>query len=153
VDQEAVVEYIKTAFADIEVLEADGNFFFYYSPEHVVPEKTFPFTTLVANDLYDQVSDLDRAGVYRLNVGVSKDTYLGLFGVQPEAPGEAGVVQTGDDFKALDQVMPHPIYGHLFWLCVLRPGQQTFETIKPLLAEAYQRAVSQYERKAARGAG
>jgi hypothetical protein len=37
------------------------------------------------------------------------------------------------------------------WVCVLNPSPATFETIKPLLAEAYQRAVSRHGTGADRG--
>jgi hypothetical protein len=34
--------------------------------------------------------------------------------------------------------MPHPVYGRNHWVCVLNPSDSTFESVKPLLAEAYQ---------------
>jgi hypothetical protein len=141
-DDRTIVDFIKTAFDDIEILEADSNSFFYYSPEHVIPEKTFPWATLVSNDLYDQFSDLGRDGVYRLNVGVSAETFKRLFPEEREY-----------NFKALDTLMPHPIYGNVRWVSVLRPSEQTFEQdVKPLLEEAYQAAVRAHDRRAAREA-
>ena len=41
------------------------------------------------------------------------------------------------DFAELDVVMPHPVYGRMHWVCVLNPSEATFETVKPLLSEAY----------------
>lgn len=70
----ALLDYINGHFADIQVVTADDNSFIYYGPEGKVPEKTFPFATLVTNDAYDAVSNLGRPGVYRLNVGVSSAT-------------------------------------------------------------------------------
>ncbi|MCC7020712.1 MAG: hypothetical protein IT332_13200 [Ardenticatenales bacterium] len=50
--------------------------------------------------------------------------------------------QTGHDFTALDQLMPHPVYAPQGWPCVLCPSAATFEeTVRPLLAEGYERAV------------
>ena len=47
--------------------------------------------------------------------------------------------------------MPHPVYGRMFWVCVLNPSDKTFETkVQQLLAEAYDLAVSKYKRQAAR---
>ena len=46
--------------------------------------------------------------------------------------------------------MPHPVYGRNHWVCVLNPGEATFETLKPLLQEAYDRAVERYARSAPR---
>jgi hypothetical protein len=32
--------------------------------------------------------------------------------------------------------MPHPMYAKMYWASVLNPSAKTFETVKPLLAEA-----------------
>src|SRR5258705_12998895 len=79
------------------------------------PESMHPFATLVTNNLNDTASDLDRSGVYRLNVGVRKETWVGLFG-QPtkSTPGDYGLGSGSAvewDFTALDILMPHPVYG------------------------------------------
>ncbi len=50
--------------------------------------------------------------------------------------------RTDDDFTALDRLMPHPAYARQFWVCVLNLRPETFEEVKPLLAEAYARAVT-----------
>jgi hypothetical protein len=44
--------------------------------------------------------------VFRLNVGISKLTYLTLFGPQPSRPPAGGVVERGHDFTALDHLIP-----------------------------------------------
>lgn len=108
--------------------------------ERAPPDRRFPFVTLVTNDKYDQASKLDRPGVFRLNIGVSRTTYQSLFGAQPARPGASGVVDTGHDFTTLDQIMPHPIYAAMFWICVLCPSAVTFEKVATFLAEAYDRA-------------
>ena len=131
-DQESIKRYITSALDGVEVVSADGNDFFFYGSQRMMP-----FATIVANDLYDKASDLGRAGVFRLNVGVGKETYRELLGAQPKGPGPGGVVETGDDFTALDRIMPHPVYGHLSWVCVLNPSEVTFERVKGLLAEAH----------------
>jgi hypothetical protein len=137
-DASAMVDYITSTFEDVEVLVADGNSFFYYAPEHVIPERTFGFATVVTNDLYDQFSGLDRESVYRLNIGVGGARFRGL-----DLP-------TDNDFTALDRLMPHPIYGNVHWVCVLNPDVATLETAKKLLGEAYGAAVEQHRRRAAR---
>ena len=125
---------------------ADGNTFFFYASD-----RKLPFATLVTKDDYDHASNLNRPSVFRLNIGISKPTYLSLFGSQPSRPGAGGVVDTGHDFTALDQLMPHPVYGHMFWVCVLNPSAATFQTVRPLLAEAYDLAVSKHTKREARG--
>jgi hypothetical protein len=158
-DQASIIKYIADTFAGVDVVSPTegvgaGDTFFSYDPErNLEPKHRFPFATIVTKDYgeFDRASNLDRPGVFRLNVGVGKDTYRSLFGPQPSPPGEAGVVDTGHDFAALDQLMPHPAYGHLSWVCVLNPSDATFSAVRPLLAEAYELAVSRQARRAARG--
>ena len=126
-DESAVAKYITDTFRGVDVVVADENYFFFYDPDRTTPpDHRFPFATLVTNDQYDQASRLDRPGVFRLNLGVGQATYQGLFGAPPARPGASGVVETGHNFTVLDQIMPHPIYANMFWLCVLSPSDATF---------------------------
>lgn len=148
-DEASITQYILDTFDDIQIAEADGNYFYYYCPDGKIPERTFPFATLVTNDLYDNVSNLNRPDVFRLNIGVSKETYQALLGALPKPPGSTGVVETGHDFTTLDQLMPHPLYGHMGWVCVLNPSAETFVTVQSLLTEAYETTVRRQTKRAA----
>jgi hypothetical protein len=53
---------------------------------------------------------------------------------------------TDYDFAALDRLMPHPAYARQSWVCVLNPSTETFEAVKPLLAEAYSRVATRHAR-------
>lgn len=146
-DEAAITQYLTDAFAEVATTTAYGYTFFFYGDE-----RKLPFATLGAqDDDYDRASNLNREGVFRLNIGVSRDTYRALFGPPPAAPGAAGVVATGHDFTVLDQLLPHPVYAPQGWVCVLNPSAATFETLKPLLAEAYALAVQRQAKRAARG--
>ena len=102
---------------------ADDNTFFFHGADN-----KFPFATIVTKDNeFDSASKLNRPGVFRLNVGVGKDTFRALFGEQPP-------VDT--DYTAIDRLMPHPVYAKMYWVSVINPSAATFETVKPLLAEA-----------------
>ncbi|MDB6122761.1 MAG: hypothetical protein JWQ71_1754 [Pedosphaera sp.] len=138
-DEVSIIQYITDTFVGIEMVKADGNVFFFHGPARMLP-----MVTLVSKDDYDNVSNLNRPGVFRLNIGISKPTFLSLFGSQPAPPGVSGVIDTGHDFTALDKLMPHPVYGQMFWVCVLNPGAATWETVQTLLAEAYNTAVSKH---------
>jgi hypothetical protein len=112
--------------------------------------------TIVTSDNYDQFSNLNRSSVYRLNIGIGKQTFRSLFGL-PELPsGTDGTAESNEkygsyDFTTLDQLMPHPVYGRMYWVCVLKPSNETFATkVRPLLAEAYELAVSKYNKQVAR---
>ncbi len=151
-------QYITETFEGVDVVVASGDSFFFYNPDtNVEPDHMFPFVTIVTSDINDQFSNLNRPFVFRLNIGVSKETFRSLFGDPSLLPSvkdsvaESGKHSSNYDFTALDQLMPHPVYGRMLWVCVLNPGDETLETkVRPLLAEAYGMAVSKYERKAAR---
>lgn len=140
----AVAHYITDTFAGLDVVEASGDTYFFYDPDGATdPTRRLPFATLVTSDAHDQVSNLNRSGVFRLNIGVSKNTFQSLFGAQPAASA-ADSVDGEYDLTALDRIMPHPVYGTMFYVCVLNPSPATFKSVKPLLAEAYDRAASRH---------
>ena len=117
-----------------------GDTFFIYDPQrNLEGSRRFPFATIVTKDYgdFDDKSNLNRPEVFRLNIGVSKETYRSLF------PDEAE-----HDFSALDVLLPHPAYGPNHWVCVLNPSETTFEKLKPLLTEAYRIAVRRFESRA-----
>jgi hypothetical protein len=134
-DETSIREYITRTFAGVDVVEAMGASFFSHGPDH-----KFPFATLVTSDEHDQASNLSRPSVFRLNVGVSKQTFQSLFGFGSARSDEGG--PEGDyDFTALDCIMPHPVYGKMYWVCVLNPSEETFKAVQELLVEAYDMAV------------
>ena len=152
-----ISQYITKTFEGVDVVTASGNSFFFYNPDkNVAPDHRFPFVTLVTSDLYDQFSNLNRPSIFRLNIGIGKQTFRSLIG-SPSLPSERDSAArsfenaSGYDFTTLDQVMPHPVYGRMYWVCVLNPSDETLETkVRQLLAEAYDLAVSKYKRQAAR---
>jgi Family of unknown function (DUF6194) len=134
-------DYIVETYPDTVVAAIEGGTFYSCDPAN------FPnFATLVTSDAFDDASNLSRDGAYRLNIGVSRDTFQKLVGDQ-ESP----------DYTALDRLMPHPDYARQHYVSVLNPSVRTFEdVIKPLLEEAHARTAAQYARlqagRAARGA-
>ena len=129
-NETTITQYITDTFTGVETAQNFGYTFFFYRSDHKMP-----FATLAASDNdYDRVSNLDRPGVFRLNIGVSKETFQSLFSTD-------GVTLSDYDFTALDRIMPHPEYAAQYFVCVLSPSEATFQAIKPLLAEAYAIAV------------
>jgi hypothetical protein len=150
-------QYITGTYEGVDVVVASGDSFFFYNPDrNIPPDHRFPFVTIVTSDINDQFSNLNRLSVFRLNIGISKQTFRSLFG-EPSLPsGRDSAAISGEnssdyDFTALDQIMPHPVYGRMFWVCVLNPGEETFETkVRQLLAEAYDLTVSKHKRRETR---
>lgn len=135
-DEKGITDYIMNTFAGVETMTTLGYTFFFYGPDRMLP-----FTTIAtADNEGDRVSNLDRPGVFRLNIGVSKQTFQVVFGT-----GKVDV--SGYDFTALDTIMPHPDYAAQSWLCVLNPGETTFQQLRPLLSEAYDLAVRRAARR------
>jgi hypothetical protein len=141
-DQETIIQYVTNTFAGVEVLgPTDGpgagdTFFFTASQRDIDPARRQPFATIVTKDYggFDNLSQLDRPGIFRLNIGVSRETFQSLFGY---LPGKQSAESAEYDYAVLDKVMPHPVYAPQSFVCVLNPSPETFETVKPLLAEAY----------------
>jgi Family of unknown function (DUF6194) len=129
---------ICAAFDGVTAAANAGDTFFIYDPDGDLPaERQLPFVTIVTGNRYDSVSKLDRPGVYRLNIGLTKATYAAWFGAAPTRRDAHGVLDTGFDYAAVDTIMPHPIYASQHWVCVLNPGETTLETVWTLLAEAH----------------
>jgi hypothetical protein len=139
-EQHEIVQYIAETFAGVDVVVgsegiAEGDTFFIYDPQRDLDQKhRFPFATIVTKDYgdFDSASNLNRPGVFRLNVGVTRATFRALFG---------DAVAAGYDYSALDRLMPHPVYAPQSWVAVLNPSAETFRVVEPLLAEAYEQAV------------
>jgi hypothetical protein len=100
----------------------------------------FPnFATVVTSDAFDDASNLSREGAYRLNIGLSRDTFQRLVGDQ-EVP----------DYTVLNRLMPHPVYARQHYVSILNPSAETFDrVIKALLEEAHARTAAQYARREA----
>ncbi len=146
-NQDTITQYINDTFADIHThITPDSTFFFY---DH---DRKFTFATIVTkDDEYDQLSNLNRPDVFRLNMGISKQTFLSLFDkIYAQSEASKGL-DSKYDFTALDKLMPHPVYGRMYWVCILNPSPATFEeVVKPLLAEAYAQDVKQYAKRRAK---
>ena len=126
--------YILETYPDTIVVAIEGGTFYSCDPAN------FPnFATVVTSDAFDDASNLSREGAFRLNIGLSRDTFQRLVGDQ-EAP----------DYTALNRLMPHPDYARQHYVSILNPSGETFAgVIKPLLEEAHARTAAQYARREA----
>jgi len=135
-NEPSVVDYITTTFAEVDTTTSFGYTMFFYKSD-----RKLPFATLISSDYdYDRISNLNRPGVFRLNIGIGKQTFQSLFGT-------AKVDVNSYDFTALDVIMPHPHYAQQHFICVLSPGEATLDRVRSLLAEAYDLAVRRYTRR------
>ncbi len=150
-DSNEWTRYICESLNGVRTADNAGDTFFLYDPAgDLPPQRQQPFATLVTGDRYDRVSQLDRPGAYRLNVGLTKATYTALFGVVPTRRDADGVLDTGFDYAAVDAVMPHPMYASQYWVCVVNPGDATAQTVRTYLVEAHGFAARRYANYQAR---
>src|SRR5512141_1965968 len=99
---EAITQAILERYPETVVAEALGATFFSLDQTH------WPnFATIVTTDEHDEgaPSDLSRPGVFRLNIGVGRETFDRLVG-WTESP----------DYATFDRILPHPVYAKQRWV-------------------------------------
>ena len=136
-DPEAITRTIRETWPETDVVEALGAAFFSLDPEKHWPN----FATIVTTDEHDDgtPSKLSRPGVFRLNIGVSRETFERLTGSMTEP-----------DYVALDQILPHPVYAKQLWISILNPSDASFrDVVLPLLKEAHDRLAAARSRHSA----
>ena len=135
-----IEDYILKTFNDVYPLDSWGERSFFLNPAKQLKRGTY-FATLKEKDgENDKASFLNRDGIFRLNIGVTKDCYLSLFSSLPKRPEKGTFIKGDYDFQQIDTILPHPVYGWMGWVCILNPSIKTFEESKKLLANAYNKA-------------
>ncbi len=124
---EAIKRTILETWPETDVTEALGAWFFSLDAEKHWPN----YATIVTTDEHDEgaPSNLARPGVFRLNIGVGRETFQRLVGGKVEP-----------DYAAFEQILPHPVYAKQLWISILNPSDATFrDVVIPLLTEAHDR--------------
>ncbi|MEM8781621.1 MAG: DUF6194 family protein [Planctomycetota bacterium] len=132
--------YIEETFADLRPMDTWGEVSFFVNPGGRLKRGRYFCTIKERDGENDCASELDRPGVYRVNLGLTPGAYEAEFGPRPARPAKGGVVALDVDFTALDVPGPHPVYAWMGWVSVLNPSAGTFEKIKPWFDVAYRKA-------------
>ena len=119
----------------------------FYNPGHVLKRGIYVLTVKEKDGDNDRASQLDQDGVYRVNLGLRKKTYVSLFGPTPRRPPKGGTVEMDVDFTRTDILLPHPVYAWMSWMCVLTPSEGTFKKLKPLIFESYEYAKEKFSKR------
>lgn len=119
----------------------------FYNPENKLKRGIYVLTVKEKDGDNDKGSQLNREGVFRVNLGVRKKTFSEMFGEVPERPGKGCVVDMDYDFTATDTIIPHPVYAWMSWICILNPSKKSFEQLKPLILEAYEYAKEKFAKR------
>ncbi len=103
------------------------------------PNERMPFATIVIKDYpgFDTESDLDRPGVFRLNIAVGKARFTELVGYPP---AEHAAHSAEFDYTVFDRLVPHPVYAIQAWVSIVNPGPDTTGQAASLLIDAHKRA-------------
>ena len=141
-----IINYCLKNLEGVVLVNSWGERGIFYNPQNRLKRGVYILTVKEKDGENDSSSNLDRAGIYRVNLGVRKQTFLSLFGHIPARPQKGGVVDMDCDFTSTEKIMPHPVYGWMSWLCCLNPSDQTFERLKPLIAEAHAYAKEKFEK-------
>lgn len=64
----------------------------FYNPNHSLKRGIYILTIKEKDGDNDKSSNLDRENIYRVNIGVRKSTFIGMFGAVPARPVSRGVV-------------------------------------------------------------
>jgi len=129
---------VEVFVAGMENVQREDNYgyvFFFVGDDH-----RLSFVTIANSDNeWDSVSNLSREGVFRVNIGVSRETFKSLIIKPDDEPV---------DYSVLNTFLPHPEYAQQNFVCILNPSGENIEITKTLIAEAYSIAARRLQRKA-----
>lgn len=118
----------------VQWVENFGYTFFFVGDDHRLPFVTIGY----ADNEFDSISRLDREDVFRINIGVSRQTYDSLVG---NSSAEAV------DYSALNVFLPHPHYAKQNFICILNPTGENVGITKELILEAHSIAATRFQKK------
>jgi hypothetical protein len=130
---QTIEQYITEQLPNVTKLDSYGYQFFFYESDQVLP-----FVTIATSDNeHDNKSNLDRDGVFRVNIGVSKDSFNKLF----------TDTKTDWDYTTLNRFMPHPDYAAQHYICILNPADDLLEETIRFIEEAHLIAKRRFDKK------
>lgn len=138
IDPDWISDYLVNNFDHLNVVHAWGEKSFFYNPDNAYKRGIYFCTIKEKDGDNDKACNLDRPNVFRINFGITKPTFLALFGPLPVRPAKGHCIQGDYDFTQLDLLMPHPVYGWMAWVSVLNPTATTWDCLENLLVESYQ---------------
>lgn len=119
----------------------------FYNPDNKLKRDVYILTVKEKDGDNDKGSKLDREDIYRVNLGVRKSTFINLFGETPKRPNAGGIVDMNYDFSKTDDILPHPVYAWMSWICILNPSKKAFEELKPFIQESYEQAKEKFKKR------
>ncbi|MCI9576108.1 MAG: hypothetical protein HFJ84_05485 [Clostridiales bacterium] len=142
-----ILKYCLKNLDDTVLVNSWGERGIYYNPGNKLKRGVYILTIKEKDGDNDKSSNLNRKDIYRLNLGIRKPTFSKIFGSIPQRPSKGCVVNMDYDFTSRNEILPHPVYAWMGWICVLNPSESRFEELKPFIQEAYEYAKEKYAKR------
>lgn len=144
-----LIARINANYPDLNEDKNWGERGLFYNPERQFSKGAYVLTFKEKDGKNDSASNLSARNKYRLNLKVSKTTFIKLFKYIPKRPVAGKVIEGSYNFTQLNTIMPHPIYGWMTWIGVINPTLKTIEMMEQegMFEEAYQAAVATINKK------
>lgn len=141
-------KFILSRYNGIKVKDAYAERSLFYNPEDKLPNGVYFVTIKNRDGKNDSSSNLNRENVFRVSFPLTPLSYRNTFGEKPARPKKGKSVELNMDFTILGQLMPHPVYAWMNFVCINNPSLETWEKeIIPLLDEAYEMVKYKFEKK------
>ena len=128
------------------LIETWGERAVFYNPGNTLKKGVYVLTIKEKDGENDKASGLNRKNIFRVNLGLRKETFIKLFGEIPARPAAGKTVDMNYDFEKTDEILPHPVYAWMGWISILNPDKKTADTLVPFINEAYSYAKEKFEK-------
>lgn len=146
-EPDTVLQYCLTDLKGTVQVNSWGEKGIFYNPDNSFKRGIYVLTVKEKDGDNDKSSHLYRDGIFRVNIGLRKNTFIKLFGELPKRPPKGGIVEMNCDFTETGKLLPHPVYAWMGWVCMLNPSEDKFEELKPLILESYEYAKEKFSKK------
>lgn len=144
---ESILNYCTNNLEGVELNKNWGEKAVFYNPQSTLKKGVYVLTIKEKDGENDNSSNVNRENVFRVNIGIRKDSFKRMFCYIPSRPPAGGIVNMNFDFTQFDIIMPHPVYAWMGWICVLNPSSDTFDKLKPLIQESYSFAQEKFGKR------
>lgn len=128
------------------LIETWGEKAVFYNPGNTLKKGVYVLTIKEKDGENDKASGLNRKNIFRVNLGLRKETFIKLFDEIPARPAAGKAVDMNYDFEKTDEILPHPVYAWMGWISILNPDKKTTDTLVPFINEAYSYAKEKFEK-------
>lgn len=150
-NENEIIEYCLAKFPDTVLINSWGERSIFYNPQNKLKRGIYVLTIKAQDGPNDKASKLDREGVYRVNWGVTAETFLKLYAVVLDRPKAGETVDIDIDFSKQNELIPHPVYAWMKWVSILNPTRDKFFESASLIDEAYELAKMKFSKKKIQG--